>query len=382
MRVGIDARLWNETGVGRYIRNLVKELEVLDKKNEYILFVSKGLKIKDLRLKSTFRIVEVDISWHTIEEQLKFPQILKKEDLDLMHFPYFSVPMSYNRPFVITIHDLIINHYPTGKASTLPAPLYQLKRFGYAQVLKSALNRAKKIIVPLHAVKNDVLQAYDIPESKIVVTPEGVDENISNFFHFAKDSRDKQFSVSQSQLNGKKYFLYVGNAYPHKNLEKLIQAFSLFREEVEKDVQLVLVGKDDYFYKKLAEKIKEEKVHGVEIENNITDEKLSDYYRYAIALVAPSLMEGFGLPVLEAMSLSCPVLASDIPSFREVAGDAVLYFDPRSVEEMNKAMQSMYDLKSVMRDECKERGLERAKQYSWKKMAEETLKVYESTKNA
>src|SRR5690242_4609839 len=129
MRIGIDGRLWNETGVGRYIRNLVWGLQEFDKKNEYVLFIKKGLKIDDLRLKNDpWKVVETEIHWHSLAEQIKFPQILYKENLDLMHFPYFSLPIFYNKPFVVTIHDLIINHFPTGKASTLPYPLYLMKR--------------------------------------------------------------------------------------------------------------------------------------------------------------------------------------------------------------------------------------------------------------
>src|SRR5882672_11359440 len=130
MRIGIDARLWNETGVGRYIRNLVANLAQIDKTNEYVLFVKTGFKIKDLGFKNDkWKIVETDIHWHTLKEQLLFPAVLNKENLDLMHFPYFSHPIFYNKPFVVTIHDLIMNHSLTGKASTFPYPLYLMKRF-------------------------------------------------------------------------------------------------------------------------------------------------------------------------------------------------------------------------------------------------------------
>src|SRR4051812_22356097 len=120
MKIGIDARLWNETGVGRYIRNLVKELQLIDKKNEYILFVRKADfdKVSSQIVNSKFLVKVADIRWHTIEEQIKLPRILNNENLDLMHFPYFSVPIRYKKTFVITIHDLILNHFSTGKAST------------------------------------------------------------------------------------------------------------------------------------------------------------------------------------------------------------------------------------------------------------------------
>src|SRR5258705_8253378 len=125
MRIGIDGRLWHETGVGRYIRNLVANLAQIDNTNEYVLFVKTGFKIKDLPGRQAgsgfkndkWKIVETDIHWHSLKEQMQFPAVLNKENLDLMHFPYFSHPIFYNKPFVITIHDLIMNHFPTGKAS-------------------------------------------------------------------------------------------------------------------------------------------------------------------------------------------------------------------------------------------------------------------------
>jgi hypothetical protein len=162
MRVGIDGRLWNETGVGRYIRNLVYNLADIDKHNEYVVFLRTADVSKFKVQSSKFKVVVADIRWHTVDEQLKFPHILSKENLDLVHFPYFSVPVRYHRPFVITIHDLIINHFPTGKASKLPLYLYQLKRMGYNYVVKKAVERAEKIIVPLDAVKNDLMKKYQV----------------------------------------------------------------------------------------------------------------------------------------------------------------------------------------------------------------------------
>src|SRR5690349_17429006 len=114
MRIGIDARLWRETGVGRYIRNLVWQLQKLDKQNDYVLFVQNGFTRDELGFTdSRWKIVPTGIHWHSLSEQKDFPKLLNKENLDLMHFPYFSHPIFYNKPFVITIHDLIVTHFPT-----------------------------------------------------------------------------------------------------------------------------------------------------------------------------------------------------------------------------------------------------------------------------
>src|SRR3990167_10003333 len=176
MRIGIDVRLWNQTGVGRYIRNLVTNLAEIDKKNEYVLFARSEDKneIDPFIHDSRFMIEVADVSWHSIAEQIQLPKILNQQNLDLMHFPYFSVPFLYNKPFVVTVHDLIINKFNTGKASTLPYPIYFTKRLGYHAVLANAVYRAKKIIVPSNSVKKDLQKTYiNLRDSKIVVTYEG-----------------------------------------------------------------------------------------------------------------------------------------------------------------------------------------------------------------
>jgi glycosyltransferase involved in cell wall biosynthesis len=371
MKIGIDARLWNETGVGRYIRNLVSELLVIDRTNDYILFVrrhdAESIKKQVLGIKKV-KIVIADIRWHTLDEQLKLPQILNKENLDLVHFPYFSVPVRYNRPFVMTIHDLIINHFPTGKASKLPLYLYKLKRMGYNYIVRKALERAQKIIVPLNAVRDDLIDTLGVDNAKIAVTYEGFDDKLRK-------------SGSQA-IDNTRYFLYVGNAYPHKNLDRLIKAFAIFRKEQDEDTQLLLVGKSDYFYKKLEEKIIKENYSNITIRNNVSDKELGDLYYNAIVLVSPSLMEGFGLPVLEAMSSECLVMASDIPSFREVCHDSAIFFDPYSVEDMTNKMEHVIKLDSKSRDQYINNGFERSKEFSWEKMAKETLKIYENSTSA
>src|SRR3990167_11343355 len=175
MRIGIDCRLWDETGVGRYIRNLVTNLSRIDKKNEYVLFArtQDENSIKSI-VSGQWLVVKADFPWHSIAEQILFPKLLNKENLDLMHFPYFSVPIFYNKPFLVTIHDLIVNRFNTGRASTLPLPLYFAKRIGYHAVLSNAIYRAKKIIVPSNAVRDDLLGTYrNVSSNKVVVTYEG-----------------------------------------------------------------------------------------------------------------------------------------------------------------------------------------------------------------
>ncbi len=154
-----------------------------------------------------------------------------------------------------------------------------------------------------------------------------------------------------------KYFLYVGNAYPHKNVELLMRAAA------KASVDVVFVGKDDYFYKRLQIKPK-----------TVSDHELANLYSHAEALVFPSLMEGFGLPALEALAHGCPVIVSDIPVFHEVLGDLPKYFDPHDENALIKCLKNPPVRSKIFQ----EKAAAVVKKYSWQKMAKETLSVYES----
>lgn len=383
MKIGIDARLWNESGVGRYIRNLVQYLQTSDKKNEYVLFVraSDFENEKWQMANDRWKIIQTDIRWHTLGEQLKFSNILEKENLDLVHFPYFSIPLNYNKPFVVTIHDLILHHFPTGKATTLPFPLYYLKLLSYKHIIAQAAKRAQKIITVSKSTKTEIVDHLKVSPDKIFVTYEGIDQKISNFPAKRDRASLDKFPISNKTIKDiidKKYFLYVGNAYPHKNLERLIEAF---HQCLKKDshLKLILVGKEDYFYKRLKKSVSLLNLEdSVLFYNNVTDSDLSNLYKNALALVMPSLMEGFGLPVIEALSQKCLVVCSDIPVFKEIIGNAGIYFDPLDIESISDKMMSVVNNKNDYKNNITT-GLEKIKTYTWKNTAIQTLKIYESS---
>ncbi len=367
MKIGIDVRLWDQTGVGRYIRNLCINLQKIDKKNHYVIFAqSQDLEnIKSKINNPKWKIVIANIRWHSISEQISFSSIINKENLDLMHFPYFSLPVFYNKPYVVTIHDLIINHFPTGKASTLFPLFYYLKLFSYKFIIYMGAKKAKKIITPSNATKQEVIDHLKVDNKKIVVTLEASDENISK----------QDLSKNKKKISGK-YFLFVGNAYPHKNLENLLDAFKDIKKEL-KDIKLVMVGNNDYFYERIKTKVEKMNISkDVVFFGKATDEELSYLYKNALSLIMPSLMEGFGLPILEAMANKCLVLCSDIPSLREIAGENALYFSPENKEEIVGVLKKAYykDYKK----EILEEAFNLSKNFSWEKTAEETLKIYES----
>lgn len=366
MRIGIDGRLWNETGVGRYIRNLVYGIDKLSTDHTFVVYLLKNeydnLKFANPHIEKR----PADIKWHTVAEQLQFPKLLEKDHLDLMHFTYYSVPFRYKKPYVITLHDLIIYYFFTGKASTLPFPLYRFKHIAYKFLLSQIKGNAKKIIVPLEATKQDVLNVFPNITDKIVVTPEGFDNHIIE--------KQPISDPVQAIILDREYFLYVGNAYPHKNVPRLLEAFEIFHKS-HVDFKLVLVGKGDFFYKRLSSQIKN---NHVIILQDVNDYELGQLYKHATTFISPSLMEGFGLPMLEAMVLQCLVLASDIPAFHEVCQDTAMYFDPHNSFAIAAIMQRAFDIDEKSKKNYLDHGLQRAKHYSWDKMVEETLAVYES----
>jgi len=364
MRIGIDARFWNETGVGRYIRNLVGQLCEIDNSHTYVLFVMKSdyHDVKKQITNNNWQVISTDIHWHSLAEQLYFSQILDKENLDLMHFPYFSIPVRYRGPYVVTIHDLILHHFATGEATTLPFYLYKLKLAGYRYVLGQASRNAKKLITVSQATAGEIRDHLHVKSSKIAVIYEGADQSL-------------QLSTTPNRYG--KYFLHVGNVYPHKNAKRLIEGFN--RADIDGHT-LIFVGKKDYFMEQLEKFVKDSGLEKkVTFLGFVSDMDLGSLYQNSVATVVPSLMEGFGLPVLEAMVNNSLVLASDIPSLREVAQDGAIYVDPFDVQDISAKIRYIVQGDKLVLASHKKKALQISKEFSWRKMAKETLAVYESS---
>jgi len=365
MKIGIDARLINQTGVGRYIRNLISYLAPIDKKNEYTVFLNPDSFGSYRTPNDRWHKVRVDVRWHTLKEQLLMPYIYWRSRLDLVHVPYFSIPVLYLRKYVVTIHDLTVLHVYTGRASTLPGPLYHLKRAGFYAIISIGLNFAKSIIAVSQATKNEIIDHFHINPDKISVTYEGVDRNISG-----NSGRNTKPVIPVP------YFLYVGNAYPHKNLEMLLTAFKRFLLQIDRKFRLVLVGRNDIFYQRLVRL-----AGSMGLSDSITffgeanDIQLANLYSHAIAFIFPSLMEGFGLPALEAAGCGCPLIMSDIPVFHELVGNRAVFFDPKSSDGLADLL-----IRFVSKNDFgKTYSGFSDKRFDWRKLAEETLKIYEDS---
>lgn len=372
MKIGIDGRLINQTGVGRYIRNLIRELGKLDTVNDYVIFIRsedfKSIKLPSERWEKRL----VDVPWHSLKEQLMMPLILKREKFDLVHIPYFNVPILYPGRMVVTIHDLIIDHFNTGKATTLPGWKYWLRRCFYSMVMWVGLHRAVKIFAVSNSTKKELREHYLLPEEKIEVTYEGVDRELRT---------QNSMTKSKRILNNGPYFLYVGNAYPHKNLEFLLRCMRKLKVEEKKyhDVKLILVGAKDYFYKKLEQEVPEEMRSEIVFWGEADDEELKSLYSHAMALVFPSLMEGFGLPALEATAIGCPVVVSEIPVFKEILGEMPVYFSPYNEESLINAMKGVMQRGEKLRFRVKKMQEDVLMRYNWTVLAEKTLAVYENS---
>jgi len=390
MKIGIDCRMYGpkHTGIGRYVQNLVENLLEIDKENSYVLFVKddRTEEIENLKIKYSFKIdnlklkiIPSKVQHYSFKEQVALPVLIRKEKLDLMHFPHFNVPVFYRGKYIVTIHDLI-KHSSRGMTTTTRSSwFYWLKYLGYKLVFSQAVKKAKKIITPSQFVKNEVIKEYGVKPGKVVVTYEGVDEKLK-----AKSEERKTMVQNLKLLERyeikKPYLLYVGSVYPHKNVERLIEAVKLLNNKyLTSDIlhiTLVIVCARNVFSERLRNKVVQmEAQEFVNLAGFVPDEDLAVLYKEAEAFVFPPLLEGFGLPGLEAMSVGCPVLCSNIPVLREVYGEAALYFDPLNPEEMAKKMVEVIDQKGK-RDKMAEKGKRQAEKYSWSKMAKEILKVY------
>lgn len=365
MKIGVDARLWNQTGVGRYIKNICINLSEIDNKNDYVLFVrsiDRREIEKEIKNKN-WKIITTDIKWHSIKEQINFPKIINKEKLDVMHFPYqLSIPIFYKKPFVITIHDLIRHHYITGRSSSNPYWLLGFKMVAYKSLLSAGARKAKKIIAVSNDTKNEIFDHLPVNKKNVEVIYEAADDFIY------KSDKKNEFG---------KYFLFIGNVYQHKNTNNLIKAFKKISET--SNVKLVFVGREDYFLKNLKKDVKNqiEKNQIIFIED-AKDTDIASLYSSSVALIRPSFMEGFSLPPLEALKCGTIALVSDIPVHREILKDTAIYFNPKDFVDMEEKMLYVLSLDKAKRETLINDGRKLANKFSWEKTAEETLRVYES----
>jgi glycosyltransferase involved in cell wall biosynthesis len=364
MRIGLDLRmLGGGSGIDRYITELTHEVLKQDKKNEYVLFFRGADKSADYK-QYGHKTVIADIPHYSFAEQFKWPGILKKEKLDLVHFPHFNVPIMYRKPFVVTIHDLTHTLIPGKKKSRF------FHRLAYRMVFNAAIKNSKKIIAVSESTKKDILDRFHIAPQKIQVVYEGFNQA------YKMVDKDEAFKEVSAQFGIKKsYILYVGVWRRYKNVNQLAKAFDKLIDKG-LDLELVLVGEPDKFYPEIEQEVySTEHKDKIKPLGRVSDEDLNLLYNAATLFVLPSLMEGFGLTALEAAVTGTPVSCSDIPTLREILGQAAEYFDPNNLDNMTDVLYGLLQ-KPERLEELANLGLRRANFFSWKKAAEETINLY------
>ncbi len=360
-QIGIDARLSGvrHGGIGRYIQNLILELLKLDNTSvKWHFFFFDEQQAKEV-LGASFNDSDLTVHYapirhYTLREQLSMPGIFSSINLDLLHIPHFNIPYFYSGKIVVTIHDLLWHEYQGSDVTTLPSWQYRFKHSAYKWLTGKAVKNAQQIFVPAETIKKIVTKYYPEVESKIVVTKEGV----SPQFHIKKNAKK----------TNTKFLLYVGSLYPHKNITVVLDALQKLP-----DYQLILVGARDVFADKTLEEVKKKNLEQqVTFLGYQTDENIVELIQQAQALIQPSLSEGFGLTGLEAMSAGGTVICSDIPIFKEIYQDGAIYFNPHDSLSFVKAVKNSESNKA----ELSKKSQHVVSQYSWKKMAEETLQSY------
>jgi len=385
-RIGIDARFYGPLGkgLGRYTQEIVDNIINIDVDNDYVIFLSPDnfdeFLIAPNNL-SRVKKLKVNIRWYTLKEQLLFPFYLKKERLDLIHFPHFNVPIFIFNKFIVTVHDLILTKFPTVRATTLSPVIYKLKNLAYRLVIWLALKRSQKIITVSEFTKNDIIDQFHVSPSKIVVTYEGVANLAKGHDTLFVQKLDEEGTLERYKIKDN-FLLYIGNAYPHKNLEGLVRVFFQVLKKCP-HLRLVLVGKSDYFYERVKTYARSLNLYQenqaespIIFPGYVPDTELEVLFKRALFYVFPSLYEGFGLPPLEAMAKGCPVLSSNKSSMPEILGEAASYFNPESDTQMEAAIEAMLS-SADLREGLVHKGYEQAKKYNWWECAYVTYKIYQ-----
>jgi glycosyltransferase involved in cell wall biosynthesis len=359
----IDARI-RMASTGRPVARLLEHLQEIDSEHRYTILLAKTDDWKPTN--KNFTAVSCrfpNFSFNPLNQILYAKQLYGlKPDLT-----YFTLtpqqPLIYYKKFVTLTHDLVMLKF--ARAGRLPQWVHALRMKGYRLLLWDAHRRAKHVVVPTQFVADSVNKYHLSTNRKTTVMLEASDPPLPG-------------RAKEPDSPPEEFIMYTGSAFPHKNLERLISAFDVLKEQ-HPELKLVLVGKREWHSKTLERWAKKNSQHFDDIifTGFIPDEELKWYYQHARAYVFASLNEGFGLPGLEAMVHGCPVVSSNYSCLPEVHGDAAHYFDPEDVPEMAAKIDEVISSESL-RKKLIEKGYENAKRFSWRRFASQHLELFKS----
>lgn len=355
-KIVIDARIISSS-TGRYIERLLTYLEKIDHINEYVVLVPE----KDVDYwkpsNKNFKVEICNYKNFSVNEQLGFALQLYRLKADLVHFCMPQQPILYLKPSITTMHDLILLQVYNSDKNWL---IFHLKQLVGRFVFLYLAHKSRYIITPSNYSKKEYLQRYRIKPNKVVTT------------YLAADN--DTFTSQKIKLPYKKFIMYVGQQSDYKNVRRLIQSHQKLLQTFP-DLGLVFVGSLNTLASTNKKWVEKNNYKNILFAGFVEDNQLAWMYQHTEAYIFPSLMEGFGLPGLEAMSQGAPVVSSRATCLPEIYGNGAHYFDPENVEDMAKKISDVLNNESL-RTTLIKNGYTRVKKYSWAKTAKETLAVY------
>jgi glycosyltransferase involved in cell wall biosynthesis len=364
VRIGIDARKLHDFGIGTYIRNLLRQLARLDRETEFVVLCRADDRDAVGSLGENFRAIAETAGNYSLAEQVKVPLALRREKVTLFHAPHYVLPPLVRCRSVVTIHDCIHLMFPEYLPSR-GALMYARTAIGLAA------RRAARVMTVSDSSKRDILRFVDVEPDRIDVIHNAYDER------FAIEPReDEVVRVRERYQLHDEFVLYAGNVKPHKNLERLIQAFALVRQRGLDHLKLVIIGDEMSKYTALRRAVHRHQLHKyVRFLGFLSEDTLAVMYRLAAVFVFPSLYEGFGLPPLEAMASGTPVVTSNLSSLPEVTGDAALLVDPYDATAIADGIFRVLT-DETLRRELRRKGVARAQQFSWEASVRRVREIY------
>lgn len=376
MRIGIEAqRIFREKkhGMDMVAVELIRNLQLIDKENEYILFIKPDKESDVIQETGNFRIVELEGGFYPSWEQIALPKAARNHGCQILHCTSNTAPVFTSIPLVVTLHDIIYMESSYLKILTGSGTGYQ--RFGNAYrrlVVPGIISKSRKIITVSEFERNRIAKFFEIEnDARLTAVYNGVSER----FRPVKD-QDELKRVKEKYQLPDHFFFFLGNTDPKKNTRGTLKAFSDFLKLKAGDFKLVMLDYDMKELEKIADEIGDHQlIERIILTGYVVNTDLPAIYSQSTIFLYPSLRESFGLPMLEAMACGVPVITSDTSSMPEVAGDAAFIINPFKPEEITSAMNSLVE-DTALRSEMINKGFKQAARFSWKSMAENVLEIY------